>query len=930
MQNTKTALHRPYCRILMISVFVTLILTGCGKQEPASIDLRVDFLTNLGNEPFFSWKTDKDATGKSQTAFQILVASDPSEIEKGSADIWDSGKSSGALAFQVSYGGPKLESGKKYYTVVRSWDQLGEAGGWSPVQSFVVPLTYPADWKAQWITYAYVEGAPLPLFRKSFQLKDTENIKYARFYIAAPGFYEASVNGQKIGENVLDPGQTNYEDYTYYTAYDINPEDLKEENALGVMLGNGWYNQNVVWKGQAEYSQMVYGQPVFIAQLVVHRKDGEIEIIGSDDSWRWSNGPITYSNIYGGEHYDARLEEDDWNTPDFNDGEWNIPESPDVHPTRLFEQFAEPIKVMGEIEAKEIIAHVDGSYIFDFGQNMAGWMELSIEGERGQEISIQCTEVLDEEGNLDPRTTGVRATTVIQTQKYICSGEGVEIWRPRFTYFGFRFAQVKGLKKTPEKCLLTGQVLYSSVKDVGAFSCSEENINRLHELSRWTIIGNIHSIPTDCPHREKCGWTGDAHAMIQPMIYNFDAQRFFEKYMFDMRSSAREEKEELYFGKSFNDRSMVMKPAGVPTMIVPGKRTSGCATPDWGTAMVQIPWYLYLYYGDRVLLEDFYSDMRVWVEYVEGMKEDGIIPHGLGDWCPPGGNKNIDCPVPFSSSAFHILDVTIMEKVAGLLGKGKDEFYYAGLLQQLKADFNRHFFDSETRSYGSSQTANIMALDMQIVPKGRERAVCMEVLKNIREEHDGFLNTGIFGLARVFKVLSENGYENEVYRLLTRTEDNSFANMWDSFDVTTLWETLPTNVESGSTYSGSMSHPMQAGFDSWFFSGIAGIIPLEDGPGFRHIEFRPYLTDQMEWASASYEAKSGTIISNWKRDEGGLSWKIRIPANSVGDIHVPTYGSEGEILVNGELVNVLTETGGFGFIGKYGPGEYLVEISSGV
>ncbi len=907
-------------RRLAITGLLALSILGCRTTQSVNTGFSVDFISNLGSDPIFSWKTGE--------AYQILVSTDLPVLEKGIGNIWDSGKQDDASILQLPYAGPGLEAGKRYFAAVRTWDTEGADQGQSKPVEFVVPLEYPLDWKAEWLTYAYTEDAPLPLFRKTFRLADPENIEYVRFYIAAPGYYEASLNGEKIGKNVLDPGQTNYEDYTYYTAYEIDPADLSAENALGVMLGNGWYNQNVVWKGQAEYSHMVYGQPVFICQLVIHRSDGTIEIVGSDKSWQWAPGPITYSNVYGGEHYDARKEVDGWNKPGDLAGNWQEPVTPEVHPTMLYEQFAEPIRVMEKIYPVEITDMGDGTYMFDFGQNMAGWMELSLNGESGQEINIQSTEVLDDEGNLDPRTTGVRATKVIQTQKYICKGEGLEKWNPRFTYFGFRYAQVSGLKRAPGKELLTGKVLYSSLEDVGSFTCSEENINKLHELSRRTIEGNIHSIPTDCPHREKCGWTGDAHAMIRPMIYNYDAQRFFQKYMFDMRSSAREEKEELYFGESFHHRSMVMKPAGVPTMIVPGKRTSGCATPDWGTAMVQIPWYLYLYYGDRILLEDFYPDMEIWIAYVEGMKENGIIPHGLGDWCPPGGNVNIDCPVSFSSSAFHILDVSIMERVAALMGKLEDQDKYARLLRQLKTDFNHHFFEFETGNYGASQTANVMALDMDIAPDGYENKVCMAIIQNIREEFDGFLNTGIFGLARVFKVLSEQGYESEVYRILTKTGENSFATMWDRFDVTTLWEVLPTNSEFGRTYTGSMNHPMQAGFDSWFYSGIAGINPAAEAPGFQLIEFKPYLTRQLESASASYKSKSGVINSKWVRSQDTFFWEISIPSHSKGVIYVPTYGTEPKLTVNGNAVEPVAEVDGFSILGEFGSGSFLIESTS--
>ena len=914
MKSTATQ----FCIIALTFIVLMNASTSCGKPGQKVDDLKVTFISNISDDPVFSWKINSGSAGFAQQACQVTVSS------KG--NIWDSKKLETSNSIQIRYDGPALEGGEQYFARARVWDQHDQRSDWSEAVRFVVPLEYPGDWPAEWLTYDYEPETAMPLFRKEFEIPDAADINYARFYIAAPGYYEASLNGEKIGENVLDPGQTNYEDYTYYTAYDIDPGNLTGDNVLGVMLGNGWYNQDQVWKGQAEYAPMVYGQPVFICQLVIHKKNGTTQIISSDDSWKWTAGPITYSNVYGGEHYDARLEIENWNNPGEVLGDWQAVVSPEVHPTMLYEQFAEPIRVMDQIQMKKIIDRGDGSYIFDMGQNMAGWLKLRIKGERGQEITLRCTEVLDRKGSIDPRTTGVTATKVIQTQKYICKGEGEEIWEPRFTYFGFRFVEVVGLKQAISEDFLTGMVIYSSVPEAGSFECSEENINRLHELSRWTITGNIHSIPTDCPHREKCGWTGDAHAMIRTMIYNYGAQRFFNKYMFDMRSSAREEKEELYFAESFYDRSMVMKPAGIPTMIVPGKRTSGVASPDWGTAMVQIPWYLYVYYGDRMLLENFYPDMKTWVQYVHGIKEDGVVPHGLGDWCPPGGNGNIDCPVPLSSTAFHILDVSIMAQVSTLLGKQGDQAYYTGMLEQLKANFNRHFLDMEKHTYGS-QTADAMALDIGIVPRENQKKVAGSIVMNIHEEFDGFLNTGIFGLARVFKVLSENGYEDEVYRLLTKTGRNSFAFMWEHYDVTTFWEILPfnDNYDEG-IYLRSHSHPMQAGFDEWFYSGIAGIKPVMAQPGFKLIEFKPYLTRHLSSASASYESGFGTITSEWENLDGKLTWRIRIPENSRGIIQVPTYGSRKSVLLNGVAADVLREEGGFSLIGEYGPGEYLVEI----
>ena len=916
-------------RITLLALALPICLffySSCTQAVYEVGDLEVSFIPNISPDPVFSWKVFAGDRSFAQGACRVIVSDDPSGPARGYGNIWDSKKLETSFSLQIPYGGPRLEGGRQYFTSVRVWDQNGKSTAWSETKRFVAPLAYPGDWPAEWLTYEHHPDSALPLFRKDFTIPDIREILYARFYISAPGFYEASLNGQKIGKNVLDPGQTNYEDYAFYTAYDIDPQSLSEDNTLGIMLGNGWYNQDEVWTGPEGEPLMVYGQPVFICQLVIHTRDGERQVIASDRSWKWDYGPITYSNIYGGEHHDARREIAGWNEPGKPSGDWRPVLQPEVFPTMLYEQFAEPIRAMDELPMRRIIDKGDGTYIFDMGQNMSGWLRLTLEGERGEEITLRCTEELDNKGNIDPRTTGFDATRVIQTQKYICRGGGTEIWEPRFTYFGFRYVEVEGLKQAINEDLLTGVVVYSAVPAAGSFSCSEENINRLHELSWWTLIGNMHSIPTDCPHREKCGWTGDAHAMIRPMIYNFGSLHFFNKYMLDMRSSAREEAAHLYFGESFYDRSMVTKPAGIPTMIVPGKRTSGVASPDWGTAMVQIPWYLYVYYGDRRILEDFYPDMKTWVTYIQGIKTDGVIPHGLGDWCPPGGIESIDCPVPLSSTAFHILDVGIMARVAALLGRKADHVYYGEMLVQLKEGFNRHFLDTVNFTYGS-QTADAMALDMDIVPSEYRSRVAGSIVRNIHEQFDGFLNTGIFGLARIFRVLAENGYEDEVFRLLTRTGRNSFAFMWEKYDATTLWEVLPFSDDyDESIYLRSHSHPMQAGFDEWFFAGIAGINPVSEQPGFQVIKFRPYLTRHLASASASYESGFGTIVSEWESFEGRLKWHIRIPANSRGIIHVPTYGSSKKVIVNGSVVDVVRREGAFSQIGEFGPGEYLVEI----
>ena len=878
----------------------------------------------------FSWKIKAEQNNWLQEAYQIIVSGSEKMINENIGDMWDSGKTLSPDQLFIVYKGNPLVGGEKYFWKVRVWQKNKGKASWSQTSGFRATLRYPDDWKAKWISSDYKKESPLPIFRKTFQLKQVRKAKSATLYICGLGYYEVYLNGSKIGDRVLEPAQTNYDDYSFYSAYDIPLKNLSQQNVLGVMLGNGWYNQYQVWT-----SAMAYGQPIVIAQLVIEYENGTSEMVCTDDTWKWMNGPITSTNIYAGENYDARLEVPDWSSPSVNDGNWNKTILASNFPPKLSEQVMEPIRSMERIPVLQVSESSPGIWIFDFGQNFAGWSRLKINGNKGQKITLRFAEEIDQKGQLDPTSTGVSATKVVQTDSYTCKGEGTEIWEPRFTYHGFRYVEVTGLTAKPENDFLTGMVVYSSMAKAGNFTCSDLQINRLHNLALWTIKSNMHGIPTDCPHRERCGWTGDAHIVAMSLIQNLDARLFLTKYLYDMRSSGRLEKEELYFGLNFQDRSIVTKPAGIPTMIVPGRRTSGIASPDWGTAAVQIPWLLYLYYGDINELREFYPDMKNWVEYISKKFPEGIVNHGLGDWCPPGGNEKIDCPVPVSSTAFHYLDLTILTKTAYLLGYQTDASYYSKRLNKVKEQFNKHFFDAERKTYGS-QTANVMAINMGLVPEGATREVVKSLVNDITTKSNGFIQTGIFGLGRIFPALTENGAEDSAFKLFTKTGNHSFAHMWDNYNVTTLWEVLPVDDElSREVLNGrSHSHPMNSGYDEWFFRGIAGIHPDEKSPGFKKVVFRPYFTSRLINAQATYESPYGTISSNWKWEGKCFVWNIQIPANTGSDLYIPKLFGKQNLSVNGknEQFDLSEDPSipGFFLCKSFGSGSYILNITDAI
>ena len=928
--NLTLAMSRLNLRCIL--VLIVLIQYSCvdnaadfqiyDLKHHQSVEISTHFPLN------FSWKIKSDQVNWIQDAYQIIVSDSERKINENIGDIWDSGKTLSDDQLYIAYKGKPLKEGKQYYWKVRVWQKDKNSGQWSKSSGFSTPLNFPDSWKAKWITYDYKKESPLPIFRKTFQLDQIKKILGARLYICGLGYYEAYLNGSKIGNRVLEPAQTNYDDYAFYTDYEIPVKSLDKINTLGIMLGNGWYNQNQVWS-----PAMAYGQPIAIAQLIINYEDGSTHTVGTDDTWKWMPGPIASTNIYAGENYDARLEVPNWCSPILNDQNWNQAKLATNFPPKISGQEMEPILRMANLPVVKIIESSAKTWIFDFGQNFAGWTSLKMKGHKDQKITLRFAEEINQNSLLDPASTGVKATKVVQTDSYTCKGEDTEVWEPRFTYHGFRYVEVTGLDIKPEKELLTGVVVYSSMPTAGLFRCSDAQINKLHDLAIWTIKSNVHSIPTDCPHRERCGWTGDAYTLAPTLIRNFDAQMFLIKYLFDMRSSARETKKELYFGINFQDRSIIPKPAGVPTMIVPGKRTSGIASPDWGTAATQIPWNLYQFYGNLNILREFYPDMKAWVDYISKKFPDYIVNHGLGDWCPPGGNKMIDCPVSLSSTAFHYLDLSILTKTAHLLGYESDAEFYANRLKKVKEQFNEKFFDAEKYSY-RSQTANAMAIQLGLVPDGKVPQVVNSLAQDIIHKSNGFIQTGIFGLGRVFPALAENGAEELAFKLFTKTGDHSFANMWEKYDATTLWEVLPVDnrMDLESIRGRSHSHPMNAGFDEWFFKGIAGIHSDEAYPGFKKIVFRPYFTSKLKNAEATYESPYGTIGSKWKWEGKNYIWNIEIPPNSTGLLYIPKIDNYKSIRINGISINNMELIAdqnypGFWVYNKVTNGKYHIEVN---
>ena len=842
--------------------------------------------------PRLAWQLDSVARGERQTAYRILVASSAALLRQGQGDLWDSGKVDSDQSIQVHYAGRPLAAREQCFWQVQVWDQSGQPGDWSSVATWEMGLTAPADWSgAGWIQLAsdprhsplaerpvqtkgmskphLRKAHPAPMFRREFVLK--AGVVRARAYVCGLGYNEIYVNGQRCGDSVLDPGQTTYDVRAFYVTHDITKMLTSGTNAVGLLLGNGFYGQNLAFNTEG----LGYAAPAIVAKVVVDYADGTSQVIGTDAGWKADTGPIVFDNVYAGESYDARLEKAGWNQPGFNDSQWSNA-TQIASPTKvLTTQMIPPIRRIETLTPQNIIAGKNGKWIFDLGRNIAGWAKLKVTAPAGTVLSLKYAEVLMPAGqSLDVGTAGVFATGVEQIDVYVCKGGGEEIWSPRFTYHGFRYIEVTGLKAKPDVSLLTGVLVHTDAPRNGTFACSDELLNRIYHTSIWTIEDNMHSVMEDCPHREKCGWLGDAQTTGETTIYNFDTAQFWTKFVDDIgtvlgRGGA------TYWGQKATP--------GIPCNIAVGKRLCQEARPDWGAAYVMLPWYLYTYYGDTDVFTRHYNHLKDWINYVCTLREDGIVIRGYGDWCPPGGNSNMECPPPLTSTAFFYGTLNAMTVFAQQLGQAKDAATFAKLAAETRTAFNQRFLDPKTGGYGS-QTADAVALRFGIFPDGQGAMVAKALRDAIMIQHTGHAFVGIHGARPLYTQLCAYGYEDVA--IATMREKT-----WPSFACTlgqgfTTWpEQADESDPVNRTTSRSLNHPMQSGFAAWFHESVGGIRPA--APGFKRIALDPHGYTQIAWARVEHVSPYGPILSEWHNDQGKFTWKISVPANTTATVSVP-------------------------------------------
>ena len=888
--------------------------------------LRCEYMVNpLGVDvarPRLSWILQSDQRGWEQTAYQVLVAGSPEHFEAGRANIWDSGKVDSDRSIQVVYAGNKLESDTRCFWKVRVWDKDGQVSGWSESATFTTGLYKTEDWTGKWIAHRDEEqwrrkwqknraqeekrgrgcnqgeqwfednlselpDDPAPLMRKEFALN--KPIRRAHVHVCGLGYYELYLNGGKVGDHTLDPGWTNFDQRVLYVTYDVTDALRSGNNSVGLMLGRGWYD--VIWDNIWKFHTASWiGQPKAIVQMNIEYADGSHTSIVTDASWKVTGGPVLFSEVRTGEVYDARREKTGWDSPAYDDSDWeNVSIAPAPKGT-LRAQAVEPIKVVKVLKPVKVTEPAPGVFVFDLGQNITGRPRVKIpHGDRGKRLIVQLGSGMYGDNaywkgaigyaQTAPRKDGMvengKYTGRFQQYVYTLKGRENEIAEPHFVYFGFRYIQVEGFPGKPALEDVEGLHVCTSVASAGDFSCSSDLINHVHRNIPWPQVNNMHSIPTDCPNREKLGWAGDAHVTAEEAIYNFNCPRFYTKYVHDL------------FDSGGADGSV---PSIAPTY---GWGANG--GPAWAGACVVIPWHMYRYYGDTRILEEHYDRMGKWIAHMK--KTRGLLPGGLGDWLPP--HLDTAAPpegmLPIAGGYYHYC-CSKMSRIAAILGREEDAGKYEELAAKVKDEYNRTFFDADTSTYrgdplcGYRQSINAMALFLGIVPHGHKDKVVENLANNILARQCRCLTTGFHGTKVLMEALPEAGRSDVAYILATQTNYPSWGWQIDRYGATTIPEWWDGAMIYGR--GGTRNHPSFGSVGSYYYKYLAGIRPDSKGPGFKRIIIKPEMAENLTWAKAEYDSMHGSIASSWKKQDGVFSLEVTIPANTTATVYVPAESAD--------------------------------------
>lgn len=869
-------------RILLFSLALFSSIHCFSSEEEKSIriyDLRTEMLDNPEGidaiNPRLSWKITGKNRGLHQTAYRILVASSAEKLASDNADLWDSGKQNSSQTNGIQYQGKDLQSSQDVYWKVKVWTNNNE-DSWSAASHWSMGLLHFKDWKGRWIGMDSLTPSDRDekfsklsarYFRKTYQLP--KQIKRAKAYIIGLGLYELYINGEKIGDQVLAPAPTDYSQNILYNTFDVTDALRTGDNTVGTILGNGRYY--TMRQNYKPYKIKDFGYPKMLLNVLVEYTDGSSEVLRTDNSWKMTaDGPIRSNNEYDGERYDARKEMPGWATPNFDDSSWTKAQYVLAPSGNIEAQMTEYMKVVETINPISISPLKPDTYIVDMGQNMVGWIKLKVKGTKGDQIKLRFAEVLNKDGSLNVDNLRDAQSTDVYTLK----GDGEEVWEPSFIYHGFRYVEISGFPNTPTLENFKGRVVNDALEKTGAFETSNPIINQVYKNAYWGIRGNYKGMPVDCPQRnERQPWLGDRPTSAYGESFIFDNQKLYSKWLDDIQYSQKSD--------------------GAIADVAPAFWMYYSDNMTWPGTYLMVADMIHRQFGTVAPIQEHYPHMKKWLKYMQGryMDENYILTKdSYGDWVAPpatieegkGMTGNVKHPSKLISTAYHYYFLQLMSKFAALTNNQDDIPGYQQLADKVKIAFNQHYFNDNKNSYGSL-TDNLLAFEFDLVSESKKAAVFNSIIHQITKENNGHLNTGVIGTQWIMRCLTENGRADLAYTLATSTSYPSWGYMVEN-GATTIWELW--NGNTAAPNMNSYNHVMLLGdLIIWYYENLAGIKSKK--PGFKEIQMKPIMADELNYVNASYNSIHGPIVSRWKKNNKTFTWEIRIPPNTSADVYVP-------------------------------------------
>ena len=887
---------------MQIRFILILLLTSIQAvaAPPRLTNLRCERLENpLGIgvvRPRLDWDIQSDEQDLRQVAYQVIVGSAP---DKG--DLWNSGKVMSSQSQMVVYAGSELSSRKDCYWKVKIWTNKGESE-WSPSAHWSMGLLADKDWTARWIGYEH--GFPWDsvskfsrlsarYFRKSFA--SAGEIRKATVYIIGLGHYELYLNGRKVGNQVLAEAPTDYTQSVLYNTFDVTEDCRKGQNVVGVVLGNGrFFTMRPKYKPNKIKE---FGFPELLLQLEVTYADGHTQKIVSDDSWRFdADGPIRTNNEYDGEEYDATKVLKGWNEPGFDDQTWLKPELVPAPGGHIRAQMDEPIRIMDTIRPVALTEQKPGVWILDMGQNIAGWLQLKVKGQRGDQVTLRFAETLGKDGSV--YTANLRDAKA--TDIYTLSGEGTETWHPVFVFHGFRYVEVSGYPGKPGLDDFEGQVVYDAMDSIGAFETSNPLINRIYHNACWSIRNDYKGMPVDCPQRnERMPWLGDRAVGSLGESFVLDNENLYAKWLTDIEEA--------------------QKPNGSIPDVAPAYWNYYSDDVTWPGTYLLVADMLYRQYGDRRPIEQHYASMKKWITYMR----DKSGKDKYGDWCVPPESpdlihskdttRNTNGQLIAMASYYHLLG--LMEGFARLTGQTSDVALFGRWATEIKTVFNKKFLRQDgangapdnalaSRYDNNTVTANLLPLYFGLVPPALEKPVFQHLTDHVEVIDNDHISTGVIGAQWLMRGLTDFGRPDLAYKIVAQKDYPGWGYM-AAQGATSTWELW--NGNTAAPQMNSQDHVMLLGdLVVWFYEDLGGISATE--PGFQHLKMKPVMPDGLDFVHAAYRCPYGTIRSEWERKGAEITWRITVPPNTAADVYVP--GEAMKVVGSGSYVFVIKNHSG--------------------